>query len=590
MSNPIVRKGWMVLICTILLNACTKSDQLAELPPVEKSTETELETISLQGRITDQQAAPIAGAVVRSGNYVTTTDINGNYRFSSIRVKSTSGLVEVLVNGFFREYKGFEVMPETEHYVRMQLVPLNNGVRFAAASGGIYNLPSGSGIEIGPDAMSEAANGQQYTGTVQANAFSKDADDPAFYGVIPGSKGRDIQNKAVSVQFISAVVTELTGDAGQQLQLKTGKSATVRFPIPESKMMNIPGAVSLWYYDPVNSEWKEEGKAHREGNFYVAQVPHFSTWAVGTALPAAPLKATITDITGEALSFARIQLYSADGKQLLGSPVHTNNKGNLLMNAPSNQAMEIRIINSCDEVLASQQINTGSSSNWLGTIKAGTTGRNNLVLSGKVQNCKAAPIYKGWVNVVIDGQQYKASINNGNFQLSLNRCYNTNTYAKITAVDEEGNQESNSIMKEVSTGSVDLGLLSTCNKRNMQYISYTLNGTNYLLQAPTDSLVQAKGNGDKTYVINCYKASDPTTIAFSLSFSGNENPGEYPVTTLKFSQNKTELTSAGTWLVKITQFGKVGEYIEGSATGNMRDLSSNRTLPFNFRFKVIRNQ
>ncbi|MCG7859159.1 carboxypeptidase-like regulatory domain-containing protein, partial [Flavihumibacter sediminis] len=136
-------------------------------PPVGKSTETELVTISLQGRITDQQAAPVAGAVVRSGNHVTTTDINGNYRFSSIQVKPNSGLVEVSVNGFFREYKGFEVMPETEHYVRMQLEPLNSGIRFAAASGGSYTLPSGSGIEFGPDAMAEAANGQQYAGTVQ---------------------------------------------------------------------------------------------------------------------------------------------------------------------------------------------------------------------------------------------------------------------------------------------------------------------------------------------------------------------------------------------------------------------------------------
>ena len=590
MSNPSIRKGWMVLLCAILLNACTKPDQQADLPAVGKPAQTELVTISLQGRITDQQAAPVSGAVVRSGNHVTTTDINGDYRFSSIQVKPNSGLVEVSVNGFFREYKGFEVMPETEHYVRMQLEPLNNGVRFAAANGGSYTLPSGSVIEFAPDAMTDAANGQHYSGTVKANAFSKDSDASSFYGIIPGSKGRDQENKAVSIQFISTLVTELTGDAGQQLQLKTGKSATVRFPIPASRMMNVPAAVSLWYYDPTNSEWKEEGKAHRDGNFYIAQVPHFSTWAVGIALPAAPLKATITDIAGEAFSFARIQLYTADGKQLLGSPVHTNNKGDLLMNAPIDQAMEIRIINSCDEVQASQKINTGSSNNWIGTIKAGKPGSNNLVLSGKVQNCKSAPVHKGWVNVVIDGQQYKASINNGNFQLNLNRCYNTNTYAKITAVDEDGNQESNTMMMQVSTGTVDLGLLSTCNKRNMQFISYTLNGTNYLLQAPTDSLVQAKGNSDRTYVINCYKANDPTTIAFSLSFSGNENPGEYPVTTLKFSQNKTQLTSAGTWLVKITQFGKVGEYIEGTANGSMRDLSSNRTLPFNFRFKVIRNQ
>ncbi len=590
MSNPITRKGWMVLLCTILLNACSKPDQQADSQPPDKSMETDLVTISLQGRVTDQQAAPVAGAVVRSGNHVTSTDINGNYRFSSIRVKPNSGMVEVLVNGYFREYKGFEVMPETEHYVRMQLEPLKTGLRFSASSGGTYNLPSGSSIDIAADAISESANGQQYTGTVLANAFSKDADDPFFYGVIPGSKGRDLQNKAVSIQFISAVVTELTGEAGQQLQLKTGKSALVKFPVPSSMAMNAPGAVSLWYYDPLSSEWKEEGKAHREGNFYIANLPHFSTWAVGSSQPSSPIKATITDVSGEVFSFARIQLYSADGKKLLGSPAHTNNKGDLIMNAPSNQAMEIRIINSCDEVLASQKINTGSSNNWLGTIRAGMPGTNALLLSGKVQNCKSATVYKGWVTIVLDGQQYKAAINNGTFQLNLNRCYNTNTYAKITAVDEESNQESNTILMEVSTGKVDLGLLSTCNKRNMQFISYTLNGTNYLLQAPADSLVQAKGIGDKSYVINCYKATDPTAVAFSLSFSGNETPGEYPVTALKFSQNKSQLTSAGTWLVKITEFGKVGDYIEGTANGNMRDLSSNRTLPFNFRFKVIRNK
>ncbi|WP_290793353.1 carboxypeptidase-like regulatory domain-containing protein [Flavihumibacter sp. UBA7668] len=590
MSNPIIRIGGMVLFCAVLLSACSKPDQEAEPQSIEKPTGTGLVTISLQGRVTDEFSAPIAGALVRSGNDITTTDINGNYRFSTLRVKPTSGLVEVSGNGYFRDYQRFDVLPESEHFIRMKLVPRESGLQFAAGSGAVYTLASGSRLQFGADAMKDEANGQPYSGTVQAHAFSRDADDASFHSVIPGSKGTDLDKKPVSIQFLSALVTELTGTAGQQLQLSAGKAASVQFPIPASKLSNAPQVISLWYFDPISSEWKEEGKARKEGNYYTAQVPHFSTWACGIAQPAAPLKASITDVSGTALSYVRIQLYSADGNEMLSSPVHTNDKGQLLMNAPSNRAMEIRIINNCDEVLSAQKINTGSAESWLGTIKAGANAANNLLIQGKVQNCKAAQVYNGWVKITIDGQTHKAKIVNGNFELSLNRCYNTNTYAKITAVDEDGNMESNTVTMEVSTGKIDLGTLSTCNKRNMQYISYTMNGTNYLLQAPTDSLIQTIGTASKSYTINCYKTSDPSTIAFSLSFSGEANPGEYPVTTLKFSQNKTQLTNSGAWLVKITSFGKVGEFIEGNASGSMRDQTSNRTLPFNFRFKVIRNQ
>ncbi len=589
MSNPIIRKCGIVLLCAILLNACSKPDQQVDPATLPNFAPTELVNISLQGRITDQQSSPIAGAVVRSGNHVTTTDINGRYRFNSIQVKPSSGLVEVAVNGYFREFKGFEVLPGTEHYVKLRMEPINNGIEFEAATGTEYRLPSGSAIRFAADAMTDAASGQVYNGSVRANAFSKETDDSSFFAVIPGTRGKDLQNRSVSVQVMSVVVTELKGGSGQELQLKPGKSASVQFPIPASKLADAPSSISLWYYDPIRSEWKEEGKAQKQGSYYVAQVPHFSTWACGTALPAAPIKATITDNGGEAMSFARIHLFNRDGSEMMSSPVHTNDKGELLMNAPSNQELEIRIINNCDEVLATKKINTRASSNQIGTIRAGNGG-GVLVLSGKVQNCKSSSVYRGWVTVQVDGQLYKAAVSNGNFSLSLNRCHSNTTTAKITAVDEDGNLESNTINMEVSTGTVDLGVLSTCNKRNMQFISYTMNGTNYLLQAPEDSLVQTKGNADNVYIINAYKADDPSNVSFSMSFNAAQKTGDYTVTALKFNQNKTQLTNTGTWQVKITRFGKPGEYIEGTANGNMRELSSNRTLPFTFKFKVIRNQ
>ncbi|WP_290710369.1 carboxypeptidase-like regulatory domain-containing protein [Flavihumibacter sp. CACIAM 22H1] len=590
MSNPIIRAGGIVLLCTVLLNACSKPDLEADPQPIDKPSGQAMVTISLKGRVTDENATPISGALVRSGNELTTTDINGNYQFTNLRVKPNNGLVEVAANGYFRDYQRFDILPESEQYIQAELVIRESGHQFDAEAGGTYSLASGASLQFSGAAMKDLASGQQYTGTVQVNAFSRQADEPAFYDIIPGAKGTDLSNKPVSIQFLTAVVTELTGTAGQQLQLSTGKAASVKFPIPPSKLAGAPTAISLWYFDPLNGEWKEEGKAVKEGNYYSAQIPHFSTWACGTALPAAPLKATITDVNGAALAFARIQLYSADGKELLGNSVHTNDKGILLMNAPRNSAMEMRVVNACNEILAAQKITTGSSDNWLGTIKAGANAANNLLIQGKVQNCKAAAVYNGWVRVIIDGQIHKAKISNGLFQLSLDRCYNTNTYAKITAVDEDGNMESNTITMEMSTGKVDLGTLSTCNKRNMQYISYTMNGTNYLLQAPVDSLIQTMGTAAKTYTINCYKTADAAAVAFSMSFSGDANPGEYPVTTLKFSQDKTQLTNTGAWLVKITNFGKPGEFIEGNASGRMRDQSSNRTIPFTFQFKVIRNQ
>lgn len=580
----------MVLLYAILLNACSKPDLPVDTGSGIKPTGTNLVSIALQGRVTDEGSAPVSGAMVRSGNEITTTDINGNFRFSTLKAKPSSGLVEISQNGFFRDFQRFDVIPEAEHFVQLKLVSKTSGQQFQAVTGSSYQLENGGTLQFSPDGITEAVNGKAYQGLVQLHAFSRTIDDEFFYSILPSTNGTDKDNKPVTIQLISAIVTELTGVSGEQLQLAAGTSAEMAFPIPASRLAQAPASISIWYFDPVNGLWVEEGKAFKEGNFYKTRVRHFSIWACGVSTPSTALNASITDLQGNALSFAQIQLFANDGKEILSSPAYATGNGEITMGAPANRSMEIRVLNRCGNVLATRKVNTGSSNNWLGAIKVGANTAKELTITGKVQNCKTAQVQNGWVTVWLDGQLNKARIANGQFKLSINRCYDAATYAKITIVDEDGNMESNAINMEVSSGLIDLGLISTCNKRNMQFVSYTMNGTNYLLQAPTDSLVQTIGAAAKTYTINCYKTDNPGVPAFNLVFAGEANPGEYPVSTLKFSQNKTQLTNAGSLLVKITQFGKVGEFIEGTATGNMREQSSNRTLPFNFRFKVIRNQ
>ena len=587
MRSPISCPSWVIILLVLTIISCNKNDIGAPVQPPVKGI-SNLVNIQLSGRITNEGQQPVSGAIVRSGTQVLQSDINGNFTFSTLSVNPNATLVEVNKAGFFRSYKTIEVQPESGQFVDIILKKQSGDIQFNAQAGTLQVLENGGQINFPSNAMADKVSGQQYTGAVSIAAYSMFTTDKSFYSLFPGIKGKDLGKRDVVLEPFSMVVTELAGSALQSLELATGTLATVQFPIAATDLGQAPATISMWHYDAGSGIWMEEGKAIKNGSYYEGTVSHFSIWACADASPLISMQANITDKNGNGLSFARIQLFENNGGKIISPITRADGNGYVTISAPANQQLVLKVLNDCGGVLANKNISTGNAKLWLGKLEAAVDGNNSLTISGKVDNCKNGGVYNGHVTIELEGKTYRTGIIEGGFSITILRCSASLALASLVAVDDAGGMESSVLQVEVGAGTHDLGTISTCDPANSQFVSYNINGTNYLLQAPADSLVQALSvQADKT-IINCYSGTNKVKPTFSFTFNGAAKPGQYPVSALNITQDKLAFAPSGNIAVEITNYGMPGGFITGKCIGRVKSPSFNQPLPFSFNFKVLR--
>jgi len=71
---------------------------------------------------------------------------------------------------------------------------------------------------------------------------------------------------------------ELRGENDQKLNLAPGVKASVAFQITDNQQSKALPTMPLWHFDEQASIWKEEGTATKQGNTYMGEVSHFSSW------------------------------------------------------------------------------------------------------------------------------------------------------------------------------------------------------------------------------------------------------------------------------------------------------------------------
>ncbi|MBZ5855789.1 hypothetical protein [Flavihumibacter profundi] len=588
MRTPISCTKWVLVLLVIITNSCKKTDIGSSIVPASKETANLVE-INLNGRITDDHQIPMNGAVVRSGTIVTQTDINGNFHFSGLHVNQSATLIEVYKPGYFRTYQTLEVLPSSEQFAEISILEQSNKQQFSVPAGTNFQLPGGAAINFPANALTDRVSRQSYMGIAELSAYSMNNEDYRFFHYLPGIKGLTLNKKEVALKAFGMLVTELTGESGQALELETGKPALMKFPIPPSLLGNAPSSISLWHYDLSSGIWIEEGIAEKSGNNYQGYVSHLSIWACGIAMPLVPVKANIVDKNGNSIPFAKVQLYSGDGEQPVSNITYTDDKGFLSISSPGNQALELKVVNECQEILANKKFTAGTTANWLGKIESGAEKAATITISGKVVNCKVGGVYNGHVSLELENKTYRAAIHEGKFVITLNRCSKALVKARLVAVDDEGNLESDLQDIDITEGNYDAGTISTCNQENNQFVSYNINGTNYLLQAPSDSLVQAPSTVQNKTTILCYKGADRSKAAFSFTFSGTGKPGQFPVTALNINQDKMVFSPSGNIAVEVTDYGMPGSYIIGRCIGKLTSPALSQVLPFSFNFKILRN-
>ena len=579
------------LIISISLLSCQKEVKNDD-PGTGGGTGTVVNPTPVQGTVTgkviDNNNNAVTGATVKAGSNTTTTDNRGLFRFNNIQLDKYSAVVTVEKSGFFKGYRVFSASPNNTNFIKLKLVPKTLIGSIDAVAGGSLSLPDNSKITLPASGIVVRSNNQSYSGSVKVYAEAIDPTSADIAQIVPGSfQGTDADNNRVILKSYGMLAVELEGSGGEQLQIATGKTAKLKFAIPSSLRSTAPATIPLWSVNETTGLWKEEGSATKGTDYYEGDVSHFSFWNCDVSIPTLFLELNLKTVEGS-LPFTPVKITRVNsGGASYGYTDSTGHVGGLV---PKNEPLLLEVFSNCNQPVFSQNIGPYSSNTNLGTITVTIPPVNYLQITGSAVNCSNQPVINGNAMIYYDGHLYNKPISNGNFSLTVTRCSNSNATVEVVAVDNIGNEQSSIWSGTASSGTVSTGTLSACGTSSVSFFNYTLDGTNYSLSTATaDSFFVSTGNATSqpATLIMAFKKNQPN-INIDFYTQGGA-VGTFPVMFMTANQyGDSSITLVTPFNVTFTSYGVVGQFIEGSFTGQFREILNNNLHNVSATFRVRR--
>ncbi len=561
-------------ICFIFIFSCKKNSnqQTPTTPTQPQSPVVAYVNASISGRVVDMNQKPLANVVVSSAFNSTTTDINGQFIFTNTQFDKNAAYVKASAAGYFNGSKTIQLVAGSSNYIQIALITKNQSGQFTASSGGSVTISNGGSINFSANSIVDSATSAVYTGLVTVSAYFLNPSMNNFGSIMPGQlTGIATDSSLKALQSFGMMVVELTGASGQKLQIASGKTASLTFPIQSNLLPSAQDSIPLWYFDEVKGLWRQQGSAALQGNNYVGTVSHFSFWNCDHPFPIVNFKALIEDKTNSPLPAIHVVIKNVGDSTLLYGDGYTNSTGNVYGLIPADKNLQLLVYNRCGGLIYTKNFTTTGADIDLGTINADAQS-TSVIFSGTVVNCSGAPITNGTVSILLDGFFTDATLTNGTFSITVNRCYSTSAIAQITATDLSTNLIDTLSINNITSTNITSLQLTSCTLSN-QYIKYTVNNMNYEFDFPPDSISAGFSQVQKSFfIIAAYQSNTDRFPSISFGFSD---------TTLLTNINASGIDwiprywNYNTSTVILTNFNPVGGYITGTFSSLVYDSLNN---------------
>jgi hypothetical protein len=587
MSRKTLFLAAIAFACTFFISSCKKND--ISLPFEGLNTPPATVLANVEGRVVDDNGAPVNGATITAGTVTTSTDINGEFLITGASLPQNAGLIKVVKAGFFNGFRTLHVSTSSLNYAAVQLIPKQVSGNFVAASGGNINANNGGTIQFSSNSIVNAASGAVYHGNVTVSAFFLNPADAGFTDYSPGTlRGIATDNNERGLQSFGMMLVELEGTAGEKLQVAPGNTATVNFPIAPALQGIAPATIPLWYFDENAGLWKEEGSAAKQGNNYTGNVKHFTFWNCDMPFPVINFEARYKDQNGDPLAFAKVSFTRPNGETRYG---FTDETGYFFATLPAGELLVMKVVDLCNTGLFTQNVGQ-----YYSNVNAGdfivTIHTYKVKITGTAITCKGAPVANGVLDVTFDGKLNRTLITNGSFSISLSRCDNTSEEAQLSVFDIASGMQSDNVKINVTEGNINAGVISVCAATD-QYMTLALNGENYTWLLP-DEMNASMVNTPQpnSTLIESVKTNEQQSLY--LTFPGTTVPGTYFSSQFDFNPTYVGETSyslsASPLTIVITGNGGVSQYVTGSFSGNVYQNGDNTKKLFQVQgtFRVKR--
>ncbi|MDO6429872.1 carboxypeptidase-like regulatory domain-containing protein [Flavitalea sp. BT771] len=572
-----------VLSSFTIFYACNKYKD-TPLPSNELPEEKTV-TASVQGRVLDENGLPVQGAAVTSGTASTTTDVNGVFSFTDISLSSRFGFVKVVKQGYFIGSRSILTSAGSSNYVSITLIPRTSKGSFSASGGGSVVVETGDTVAFDGSSFVNAATNAAYSGTVHVYAAYLDPLSLNAAGQMPGDlRGIGADGKETMLRSFGMMVVELEGDGGEKLQLASGKLANITMKIPDALKATAAATIPLWYFNDTTGRWIQQGSGVRKGDSYCGQTAHFTWWNYDAPMGAVNLKLQLKDQHGVPLTYTRVDMTSPTLGTKSG---YTDVTGYISGLIPKGETLQLKVMSSCGTLLAGANVGPTLADQDLGTLTVNSE-IASLTLSGTVVNCNGGIVDSGYVNVVVEGLNYRSAVSKGAFTVNVTRCATATTSVSLLAGDYKTLEQGSSISLSADTGKNDAGQLTACGTAIEQYVSVTVDGKTYTVNYPVDSIGYWVQNNTSNF------QSLPVTgsAGYSLGWQTQalSGTGTFPANYFYLNTTVRGFYQSGAIQCTISQFGNINEYIVGGFSGNLKDSVSQVIYPMTGNFKVRRDE
>lgn len=563
----------LIVLFGFFLATCQKEMSQDTGGPVIPGPNPVTVTASVSGRVINELGDPVAGAMVKAGTSMATTDINGEFSITNAQLVNKAAYVTVNKSGYFEGSRTFIARQGLKHFVEIQLMPKIEVGSINGTTGGSINLGNGSSITLPANGVIVQSTGTAYTGAVKVSMTWIDPTSKDLLRQMPGDlRGTDANNNEVGMESYGMLGVELNSTSGEKLQIASGKKATLKFPLPSSIQGSAPATIALWSFDESKGLWKQEGTATKSGSSYIADVSHFSWWNCDMPITtAAYFAATFVDQNGQPLQGFGIDVYRANG-YYSGAHGLTDSAGFIIGRVPANEPLILKVQGHypCYGIIHTQTIGpfSANSTSNLGNITVNISTSSTVTLTGTAQNCSSSAVTNGYIEVITGNfYTFRKHISNGNFSFTIPKCSTGDITYYI--VDNTTNQQSSPITISANPGTtLNLGTVSACGISTIEYIDYSIDGQSVSLNQ-NDSL-NATSLQQGTIPATTYINGNKSSANIYFSFEGTST-GTFPVKYFSAWMNSNSYmfngANAAGINVVVTNYGPAGSYIEGSFSG-----------------------
>lgn len=396
------------------LNACHDDieDESKTETPVPNPVIIKAITGDVIGYVYNESNLPVANAKVKIYNSTATTNEYGVFTFNQITLDRQGTYLRVEKPGYILG-SDFLYPDNGTSYSYVQVLSLSNDQSFNASEGGTIDIKGGGKVVFSPNSIA-SDNGSNYSGTVLVTANRLATDDPKIGHKMPGSlRAEDHKSNSVVLGTYGMAVIELRDASGNELNLKSGFTANITFPLSSNLKDKAPNSIPLWYFNEQKGFWIEEGQATLVNGSYEGDVAHFSWWNCDAPFPIIQLCVRVLFESGlPAINY--LVGIKADGTNTRFAS--TDGNGIICGKVPKDKELTIEIRNPfCDDLIK--------------TITVGPYS-NDVILDDIIIE---APINLGSGNVTCSGAPVSTA------HVILNYTTTTTAGSVIIPVDANGN-------------------------------------------------------------------------------------------------------------------------------------------------------